>query len=1133
MTKQGTVGISPSDLSVFVECAHATSLDLRELAAGRKPPRSEGAFARLLAEKGDEHEQDVLARYRGLGIEPFVISSDAGVTERVAETAAAMGRGEQVIYQAAFAINGWLGFADFIERVTYRDGAPGYEPVDAKLTRSEGQPTHALQLAWYAEAIAALQGGRRPGHVHLELGSGRRESIVLAEIDAYARRQRSRLEAFVASPAETAAYPCAFCDLCGHRQTCESAWRADDHLSYVAGIRRTAVQALQAADVGTLKALASLPSGQGVPGIPREALLTLREQAHLQAVTRASADGAIEWVHTQPLAGRGFDRLPEGSPGDIVLDLEGDPVWQPSSDLVFLFGYLDRAADGWTYHAIWAHTPEEERAALETLVGVIQAARAADPEMHVYHYSQAEQSMLSRIAERYRSCEDDLYALERGHVFVDLYAVIRQGLRAGVESYGLKAIEGLAGFERTADVHGGDAAVVLYERWRKTDDVSHLAAVAAYNAEDCFATVAVADWLRTHRPDCPPAADPAESKVPSTRVADKADARERRRVMAEALRASSAPGSVEATVSELLGYHFREERASGREFHELAEMPSEERAGDSRMLHGLVERTELRQPDTNAANKKSWVFHTLTFPDQEHKVEKGQATDPDSGRNIQVFSVDDRAREIVIRREDDDAIAIPASLFCHKTVSTEGKEDAIERVASTFLADGADDHAVARSLLLRTAPAVAGLPAGATIDVPQPGDPDSASASTWTAEALKRATELTSGVLTVQGPPGTGKTWVAGRMVVALLAAGRKVGVSANTHKAIDRLLEEVTAAAGEAGVTISGSRYATSEATQLPGIVNVGKPDGWRAGLDAGALQLVAGTSWQLARADLDAQLDVVLIDEAGQYALADAVAAATSAKLGLILVGDPLQLAQVTKASHHDGAGSSAIEHALGGEPLIDPDRGILLTVTRRMHPDVCSFVSDTIYEGRLSPLPECAIQDTDRGTGIRFIEVDHAGRGSRSPEEAAVIREQAGQLLTETWTDRTGTVQAIGDEDVLVVTPYNAQRRAITSELALLADPAPDVRVGTVDRFQGQEAPVVLISMATSSGDDIPRSVDFLLSRNRLNVAVSRAQCLAVVVASPRLLDVRANTIDQMRLISTLCALREAADRSDRLR
>jgi uncharacterized protein len=309
-------------------------------------------------------------------------------------------------------------------------------------------------------------------------------------------------------------------------------------------------------------------------------------------------------------------------------------------------------------------------------------------------------------------------------------------------------------------------------------------------------------------------------------------------------------------------------------------------------------------------------------------------------------------------------------------------------------------------------------------------------------------------------------------------------------------------------------------------GITNVSSAASWGSKLDRGDLNLVAGTSYQLCRDDLDAKMDILLVDEAGQYALADAVASATSARQGVILIGDPLQLPQVTQARHLEGANASALEHVLGGEGLISADAGILLTVTRRMHPDVCSFVSETIYEGRLTSLPECALQGTELGTGIRFVDVLHTDRASRSPEEAAIVRERASELLESSWTDRTGHSADISSADLLVVTPYNAQRRCITAQLATASAAAGAVRVGTVDLFQGQEAPVVFISLATSSGEDVPRSIEFLFSRNRLNVAVSRAQCLAIVVANPNLLDARARSIDQMRLISTLCALREAA-------
>jgi uncharacterized protein len=241
-------------------------------------------------------------------------------------------------------------------------------------------------------------------------------------------------------------------------------------------------------------------------------------------------------------------------------------------------------------------------------------------------------------------------------------------------------------------------------------------------------------------------------------------------------------------------------------------------------------------------------------------------------------------------------------------------------------------------------------------------------------------------------------------------------------------------------------------------------------------------------------------------------------------VLLGDPLQLAQVSQGTHPEGTGRSVLEHLLGDSLTIPPDKGLFLKYTRRMHPDVCRFVSEIVYDNRLEGIPELSRQGTAFGTGLRFKPVDHAGNAASSPEEAVAVVAEVASMIGGAWTDRTGTSRTLGATDFMVVAPYNAQVRKLRNALDRVG--FTEVPVGTVDKFQGREAPIVLYSMATSSTDDVPRSLEFLFSRNRLNVAVSRAMCLATIVASPRLLESRARTIEQMRLINALCRFVEMA-------
>jgi uncharacterized protein len=384
---------------------------------------------------------------------------------------------------------------------------------------------------------------------------------------------------------------------------------------------------------------------------------------------------------------------------------------------------------------------------------------------------------------------------------------------------------------------------------------------------------------------------------------------------------------------------------------------------------------------------------------------------------------------------------------------------------------------------------------------------------------------LDQSTLPLQGPPGAGKTYTGAQMVLALVAAGRKVGVTANSHKVIGHFLDEVVTQANGApirigqkgdnggGVTCASARGFKSNPELL-------------AALQAGELDVVGGTAWVWAREEFAGSLDVLVVDEAGQVSLATAIAVSPAAR-SLVLLGDPQQLDQPLKGTHPPGAERSALAHLLCGAATMPAEKGLFLAKTWRLHPDVCRFTSEAFYAGRLVSQEGLDRQDLEgapplTGTGVRYVPVSHSGNRSESPEEAQAIARMVEALVhgDHWWTDRHGLRRRVTLEDVVIVAPYNDQVGEIARHL-------PGARVGTVDKFQGQEAAVSIYSMATSSPAEAPRGMEFLYSLNRLNVATSRARCLTVLVASASLVRVRCRTPRQMQLANALCRLVELAE------
>jgi uncharacterized protein len=530
-------------------------------------------------------------------------------------------------------------------------------------------------------------------------------------------------------------------------------------------------------------------------------------------------------------------------------------------------------------------------------------------------------------------------------------------------------------------------------------------------------------------------------------------------------------------------------------------MDGEELIADAEAIGGL----ELTGPPVPRPNRVYEV--PLRFPPQQHKLEAGSLIDPDTEKTVTVNEIDNDACTAVVRAQRFATEPPPRALVPLGPIRNEVHREALTRLA-TAVRDSHDRYAALREVLAAERPRFVDRRAGAPIQ------------TTDLAEQQALARGLDRSYLLVQGPPGTGKTYTGARLIVDLIEHGHRVGVTALSHRAINKLLEEVEHAADEHGVGFRGARKAAADhpAGRVPDGGRIENVEKNPECLDPG-FRLVAGTTWLFAPEDFDETLDYLVIDEAGQLSLADALAAGTAAR-NLILLGDPLQLPQVSQATHPQGTNASILQHLLGVHATVPEDRGVFLTETWRMHPDVCRFISDEVYEGRLSSHPSCALQTTSAGTGIRYLPVEHRGNGSQSPEEAERVRAQIAELVGTPMTDQQGRTRPLTTADIMVVSPYNAQVRLLRQRL-------PDgVPIGTVDAFQGQEAPVVIFSMATSSGEDVPRDIAFLFSRNRLNVAISRARSLAYLCCAPGLLEARARTVDEMRLISTLCSLVETA-------
>lgn len=1151
--EDGTLVVSATDLVGFLECDHLVTLEL-ELSHGlRKKPIRDDPQLELIQKRGYAHEQAYIARLRAAGRQVHEIATGdlktpAQLQAAEAETLAAMQGGADVIFQATFFDGRWRGHADFLVRRDDRPsnlGSWSYDVADTKLARRV-KAAAILQMCVYADLLERLQ-GVPPETVSVVTGDGVAHPHRLEDYAAYYRAAKARFEERLAAEAAVRAgegsvagsggaaeptypEPVDHCRVCPWWSVCVDRRRADDHLSIVAGATRTTRRKLVAAGVPTLTALAHLPADEAVPKMTPRVLTRVRRQAALQLEYRQTHRLSYELIPPDPdQPGRGLAALPIPSPLDVFWDIESDP-WALEEGLEYLLGYVVNEGPEPAFHALWGHDRDGEKAAFEAFIDMVMERLARDPTMHVYHYGGYESGAMKRLMQRHATREDEVDSILRGKVLVNLYDhVVRSGIRASVESYSIKQIEKFYLPEREGPVTSAGFSVIEYERWMEAQDAAILQNIADYNRDDCLSTLGLRDWLEGLRVEAAPLfpdglvprptlGEPAASAAVTAKRAES-------RAREEALRAGIPADRADRTdeqqgrwlLAGLVDWHEREAKPQWWDYYRLEEASTEDLVADSTALGDLEFVADL------GAIKQSRLLRYRFDPAQEFKLRPGDSPiDPDTGQGAgTIIALDMAAGTIDLKRTGGPH---PRSLIPAKPRGSEPMRGSLLRLADQVIAaglDGPGSSRAARELILRRRPRVTGDAGAGPLLV---GDETSLEA------AVRIALGLEGSTLAIQGPPGTGKTWTAARMIVALVAAGRRVGVTAQSHKVIGNLLEAVDRAALASGTSVRIGQRTDDEdgKAAIDGLAVFGETGAAVTAVRAGDVDVLGGTTWLWARPDAVGAVDILFVDEAGQFSLANACSAAASAD-SLVLLGDPNQLPQVSNGTHPEGAEASALEHLVAGSRTIPSDLGLFLGTTYRLHPAVNEYVSDAFYEGRLRTAPQTsgqtlAVGPLLGGMGIRHVPLAHPVAGNRSPEEAAWIAEAISSLVGRAWTASDGLTRPLAVADVLVVAPYNAQVVEINAAVQLRLGVAANV--GTVDKFQGREAPVAIYSMTSSSLDDAPRDFGFLYSGNRLNVAISRAQGLAVLVCEPALLRVACHAPEQMRLVNALCRLVEVA-------
>jgi predicted RecB family nuclease len=1131
--RAGQLVFSPTDLVQYLASPFAAWMERYHLEnPNTVTPDAESEDEKLIAQTGDQHERVVLDELKAVTPQLVEIPK-RDFSEALAKTAEAINAKSPIIYQGALQQGRFAGFADFLTL----DEAGLYQVWDTKLARSP-KPYYAVQLCCYSEMLASFLGGKMPSKFGIILGTKERVEFRVEDFfHFYLRIKASFLamnDGFTGNLADCPEpQPRA-----EHRRWtshAEAFFAKTDHLVQVAGIRVGQIKKLKSAGIKTVVELANA-SGKKIYKLADDSLEKLVAQARLQCETRADrvkqADAPPRF-EILPFTGPngeslGLAALPPDHLGDVFFDMEGYPL--VSGGLEYLFGASTQTGEAgrFAFNDWWAHDRDAEKLAFEGFVDWVYDRWQKNPGMHIYHYAAYEVSAVRRLSTRHDTRQDQVDELLRHDVFIDLYQIVGHGLRIGEDSYSIKKVERLYRPKRATDVATAVDSIVQYARWIESKQPGEwakspiLKGIRDYNEDDCKSTAELLIWLRKVA---------AENKIPAARkivaappavppvlppdVAARLDTGARLRQQAD---------ETSIVLADLIDFHRREEKPMWWRMFDRAETTADELRDDPGCIEGI------QAVGSPVADKQSLIQTYAFDPAQECKLAAGDKTDVMFSFNLEaklkLVALNSAAGTLALKigkkglaEKFGGAFPQQGSLLPNEYISAQVIQIALAEVAAKHLTGQL--HAPVAALLNRVPPAAPLQNAGES----------SVNA------AIRVSGAMNGGCLVVQGPPGTGKSYTASRVIASLLAAGKKVGVASNSHKAVVNLLIACGNAARERGQHLSGIKVG-GEATGpvFAENLNLRYIETTSAAFAAYSSGIIGGTAWLFTRPEWQGVLDFLFIDEAGQVSLANAVAMARCAK-NLILLGDQMQLEQPVQGSHPGDAGLSVLQYALkdteASRPdapvlhaVVPPDYGLFLGESRRMHPSVCRFISESIYEGRLNAFADCARQKIAVPTnangfitvesGIVFSGIEHDGDIQQSDEEVQRVCALFKELFGRQYTDKENKTRALVLNDFLFIAPYNAQVRALQAAL-----PA-NARVGSVDKFQGQEAPVCILSLCSSYGEYGSRGLGFILDRNRVNVAISRAQCLAVVVADPRIAATPPGSLAEMTLVNLFCKL-----------
>ncbi len=1101
-----------SYLIKYIKCNHIISNDFNEKKLKLK--RNTRTVAdELRLEKGLLHEAWYFSELKKKYSKVKDIKKLKGLSkeEKIKETIKALKEGYQLVYGGWLKSGNWSGELDFLEinkKVKSDLGSWSYEITDTKHSQKV-KGDHIYQQCLYTNLLKEVQ-GILPEKFYILLKDKTKQPIKIKEVYNTFLFHKNSYEKFLSNGiGKTKAEKCSYCKFCDFSNHCEEEWKNKRHPNQVLGNNRKNCQKFYQAGIKTYDQIAKLDYKTKIEGLREQTKIERIEQAKLQIEAEKIGTPIFKPKKENFVLNKGFNLLPKESACDLFTDFEGVQEYVFTGRLEYLFGIYYEENGEKIFKPFWAHNKKEEKKSVIDFFEFTKKHFKKYPDAKIFHYAPYEITTLERLTSMYKvhGVDYDHY-LNLGK-FVDLFRVVKQAIHVSQKSYSLKDIEKYYDFKRSGDIRKGDVSEEFYIQWMETEDQKLLDQIAEYNKQDCISTFKLRKWLLKIKPEQTKWFVPEKEQM---------DLRPHEEVLLEyQAKFNNYKGKKTNLInilSDIVGFFSREQKPQWRLFFDRKDLSDGELTEDRECIGNMKLLSYFQ-------DKRSLVYKYI-FPDQEYKLKKGRSviiannSDPDRADYAgKIQELDQIKRTILLRKGiSKEEKRLPKTLSIGEKVMEQARFENLNKNIYKFcdnVLENKKGFDALKSFLNKDIPSIKNI---------KPGDKIIKSEN-FDYEIPDVISRLDNSHLFIQGGPGTGKTYQISNAIIELLKKNKKIAVTANSHKVIHNLLERIESIANKKKFIFKGLKMGNpdNEDTYYDGkLIKTDKNEKhYIDGLKDRKILLFAGTKYHLSQWYYQDKLDYLIVDEASQLAVADLIALGGIAK-NIVLVGDQQQLGSVISGNHPNQSGKSVLDYLLENKDTVSPEKGIFLNKTFRLHPNINAFISPNFYENRLLTDPnninrkieyssDCII----KSEGIHTILMDHKDRSQTSIEEYEVIKKLMKQLIGCKFIDYDKSERKLTIEDILIVSPYNAQVNFLAARLN------KGTRVGTIDRFQGQQAPISIISMTSSSVEDLPRNIIFFFNRNRLNVAISRAQCSSIVLFNPQLLETAPNDYEEFKLIN----------------